>query len=116
MMTQAPAPSSVDRADSADEALAAIWARYRDQIDERVAMIEYAIAELDGGMLTTTARRNARRAAHMISGTVGTFGFTNASGLARRLERELELVEPGAGGSAAVSITVGELRRELKRL
>ncbi len=52
-------------------------------------MIERAIAALANESLDADLRREAERAAHMLAGSVGMFGFLDASDAAHSLEAEL---------------------------
>ncbi len=71
-----------------------LWGTHRPEIDARVATIETAVTELQGGALSDAAREAATRAAHQLAGTAGTFGFSQASEHAAALEECL------AGGQA----------------
>lgn len=67
-------------------ALAAIWARHRDNALERVAVLEDAVAALIEHRLSEVSRQAAEREAHRLAGSAGTFGFPAASESARHLE------------------------------
>ena len=67
-------------------AMAAIWERSRDVILGRVAVLEGAVLSLLAGDLAADSRRQAEREAHKLAGTVGTFGFWDASKLAHEAE------------------------------
>lgn len=103
------------------EAMASFRDRARATNLSRVEVLEDALALLRGGVLTEDARLTACRTAHTVVGSAGTFGFGEASRLARRLEsllheddgsegahvraaRGLELV---AGLRAALAETTG---------
>lgn len=72
------------------EALQAVWERQRGLVDERVALIEEAVAALGQARLHAQSRENARRAAHMLAGSLGMFGFADASSAAASLQDTLE--------------------------
>lgn len=63
-----------------DAATAAIWARHRPEVLERVALVRAGL--LDGD----DARRRAGEAAHKLSGSLGMFGLHAGSELGGRLE------------------------------
>lgn len=67
-------------------AIAAIWARHRDDALGRVTALEDAVAALLENRLTAAERRAAERDAHRLAGSAGTFGFLQASESARQLE------------------------------
>lgn len=66
-----------------------IWTRQRDLVDQRVAAIECATDALVKGRLEDSDRQQAQRAAHMLAGSIGMFGFHEAARAARELERAL---------------------------
>jgi diguanylate cyclase (GGDEF)-like protein len=74
------------------DAVAGVWARYRDTILARVDRLDAAAIALLEGRLDDDARRDAEREAHRLAGSVGTFGFAEGSRLAR--EAEVLLASP----------------------
>ncbi|MEP6494142.1 MAG: Hpt domain-containing protein [bacterium] len=68
------------------EMLAALWAKSRDGILERVTVIEAATLALRNGSLDVVLRADAERAAHKLAGVAGTFGYGDATELAREAE------------------------------
>ena len=72
-----------------DGELARLWATHRPEVDARLGVIEAAIAQGDEGAPDDESRAAAKRAAHQLAGTAGTFGFTAASEHAAALERHL---------------------------
>jgi diguanylate cyclase (GGDEF)-like protein len=97
-------------------AVSKIWARHREQNQERIAALEDAVMAMLEGSLTTELRTQAEREAHKLAGSLGTFGLNNATTLARRIElalsprTEAEELDP-----VSLSETVEELRREIER-
>ncbi len=77
-----------------EEALRDIWSRHRGLVEERIALIERAVAALATEELQARLREDALRAAHMLSGSLGTFGFAGASEAAGALEQELAEPRP----------------------
>jgi chemotaxis protein histidine kinase CheA len=77
-----------------------IWRRFEGEIREHVQLVGRATVELRAGRLNPTLREDARRAAHMLAGSVGSFGFRQASDAALALA--LELAGDCPSGSAAV--------------
>ena len=71
------------------DALRAVWKHQRGRVYERIDSIERAIAALSEDRLDDELKHEAERAAHMLAGSVGTFGFLDASDAARGLESEL---------------------------
>ena len=70
-------------------AVTAVWLKYRDQVMARVDVLENAALGLLEGRLDRDARREAEREAHKLAGSVGTFGFAEASRLSREAETML---------------------------
>ena len=73
-----------------DAAMAAFRDRARDTNLARVEVIEEALGHLQSGVLREEARLTARRAAHSLVGSAGTFGMREASELGRTLEAILD--------------------------
>jgi diguanylate cyclase (GGDEF)-like protein len=97
-------------------AMSAIWERSQDVIMGRVVVLEAAVLALLAGNLTPESRRQAEREAHKLAGTVGTFGFDEASKLAREAEELLsgtESIEPS--DTVRLSNLAVHIRRNLER-
>jgi diguanylate cyclase (GGDEF)-like protein len=92
-------------------ALEQIWQRHRSEALAHVSVIEEALAALSTRKLDDQLHSLAKRAAHQLAGTVGTFGFTRASEVARELEHELDKAVPAR--LATMTWLVAVLRREL---
>jgi diguanylate cyclase (GGDEF)-like protein len=105
----------VDRlsADAMRTAMRAIWKRSRDTILERVATLENAAIALAAAQLTDDARRTAERDAHKLAGAVGTFGFWDASAIAREADVLLQGTERIA---AADTIRLSALAAQLRTI
>jgi HPt (histidine-containing phosphotransfer) domain-containing protein len=71
--------------DDTREILRRVWERRRGDVLARVDAIDAALA----GDRDEPAREEARRQAHMLAGSAGTFGFPEASVIARELEHTL---------------------------
>ena len=67
-------------------ALEVLWIKFLPQIEERLAVLEAAAAELSAGTLTPGHSRQAHEAAHKLAGVLGTFGLTKGTVLAREAE------------------------------
>jgi len=70
--------------------LAALWAKSRDGVLERVTVIESAALALRNGSLDPGLRGEAERAAHKLAGVAGTFGYSDATDMAREAEGAFE--------------------------
>lgn len=96
--------------------LAALWDKFRDGIFRRVDVLDDAAVALLEGSLDDAGRRAAEREAHKLAGSVGTFGFAEASRLAREAELMLEGTRPlpPAEVLRLTELAVA-IRRELER-
>ena len=94
--------------------LAAIWLASRGILQEQVDVIERAVVAGIERRLDLEGQRDAGREAHKLAGSLGTFGFDEASRLARTLELALaatELIEPAQ--ALELSRLVVDLQAEL---
>ena len=71
------------------EMLAALWEQHRPAIEERVNILAQACEALCCGQLTPENREEAMSAAHKLAGVLGTFGRTEGTDLARKIENWL---------------------------
>jgi HPt (histidine-containing phosphotransfer) domain-containing protein len=94
-------------------AVAALWEEVRPRTLARVDQIEDAVVALMGGALDDDARDAARRAAHKLAGSLGTFGLPEGSTLARELERRFE-ERLGQSDAPALAEQVLALRRAIE--
>jgi DNA-binding response OmpR family regulator/HPt (histidine-containing phosphotransfer) domain-containing protein len=96
--------------------LADIWYRHRDQMVERVAKIELAIAELQASALTDEVRVQAWQSAHTLAGALGTFGLAKGSQAAKKIELLLDRqMNVTLADLPQLQGGVAELRQEIDR-
>jgi HPt (histidine-containing phosphotransfer) domain-containing protein len=88
-------------------ALSAIWTRHRDVVLARLETIERGTQP----GATVEMRTAAASAAHQLAGTVGTFGFSRGTELARQIETGLQAPNAGQPDLHALAEL---LRRELE--
>jgi HPt (histidine-containing phosphotransfer) domain-containing protein len=93
------------------DALAAVWESQRYVVDGRLTVIEQAKQALAEDRLDADLRERAQRAAHMLAGSLGMFGFGDASEAAGSLESALSLRTTGAGELAGL---LAEVRGEIE--
>jgi diguanylate cyclase (GGDEF)-like protein len=93
-------------------ALNRLWERFKEPIKERVTVIEQAIGAIDQGQLSEELRNEARHAAHKLVGSLGTYGFTEGSRLARQLENFF-CARPDSDQVPVLSDLVVALRNEI---
>ena len=89
-----------------DVALARLWDAHRGEIDARVSVIETAVAPTGRAATDGAVRDDARRAAHQLAGTCGTFGFAQASRHAAAIEDGLTGAPGGATAAELVQMVV----------
>jgi HPt (histidine-containing phosphotransfer) domain-containing protein len=104
----APAGVHADDAWTLDT-LVAVWERQHHRVYDRIDLIERAIAALANDSLDADLRREAERAAHMLAGSVGMFGFMDASDAAHSLESEL--AHPTPDRAPELSALTSRVRR-----
>ena len=80
-----PDPEAIARA---KQILERLWEQHKGTILERVSALEIAAASAPH--LDVAARQEARSAAHKLAGSLGTFGYNDASDWARESEQILE--------------------------
>jgi HPt (histidine-containing phosphotransfer) domain-containing protein len=105
--THTATPNVQDAAWTVD-ALRSVWRHQQHRVNERIGLIERAVAELADGRLGSDLRSEAERAAHMLAGSLGMFGFIPAADAARRLEREL--AHPTIDRAPALSVLLAKVR------
>ncbi|MEO1131464.1 MAG: response regulator [Cyanobacteria bacterium J06639_1] len=86
----APEPTTPEPPSDAAVALARAWTEYRDAAEARLSAIESAIAAFQSGYCDRQLRHQAAREAHKLVGSLGSFGFTEGSEIAKPIERLLE--------------------------
>ncbi len=94
------------------DALRSVWERQHDRVSERIGVVEQALRALREDRLDAELRDEAERAAHMLAGSVGMFGFIDASDAAHELESELLQATPDR--ITALLALLGRLREGVR--
>jgi HPt (histidine-containing phosphotransfer) domain-containing protein len=97
------------------EAMAGIWRQRRPEIEARILLVEGALTDALQGVLAPDDQVAAKRAAHALCGSAGTFGFPAASARARELEHALAVVPLPGDDLPRLAALVVDLRAELER-
>ncbi len=84
-----PASSAVAAAD-ASQMLTEIWNRHYDRMLDRLAILDQVIVALEDRSLTAEIRHQAWQSAHTLAGSLGTFGLSLGSQLAKQIELLLD--------------------------
>jgi HPt (histidine-containing phosphotransfer) domain-containing protein len=96
-------------------AVAGLWTRFKETILGRVEVVDQAISALLEGELPDELRRKAERETHKLAGSVGSFGFKEASRLACEIERSFHFGSMlGQAQASSLSERAAALRRELE--
>ncbi|MCW6035279.1 response regulator [Spirulina subsalsa FACHB-351] len=85
-----PKPNSTPPANSMPSYMVKIWERNRDKYDQRIDIIEQAIAALQINPDDGEWRDKSKREAHTLAGSLGSFGLHGASEQARVIEQYLQ--------------------------
>jgi putative two-component system response regulator len=97
--------------------LQAIFEDNKEDFQRRVATLDEAVAAILAGSLDEDLRSTAERDAHTLVGSLGTFGLSRGSQLARRLEHRFSRPQPSpATHDAQLVELVSALRWELDTL
>jgi HPt (histidine-containing phosphotransfer) domain-containing protein len=99
-----------------EQALAAaldrLWKQFLPEIEQRVTRLEAANEALAAGKLSDHLSAEANSAAHKLAGTLGTFGLTRGTILAR----EAELLYSGGETDPEVLPRLKAITEQLKAL
>ena len=95
------------------ELIAELWEQFKGKMFERVAVLVEASGALSDGGLDEELRQKAQWEAHKLAGSVGTFGFSEASRIAGEIEALVQSTTPGETEGARLSELVHSLRQEL---
>jgi HPt (histidine-containing phosphotransfer) domain-containing protein len=92
-------------------ALDALWARFEPEMLERVATLEAAAEAFKAGRISPAQHEAAHAAAHKLAGSLGIFGLTQGTLLARELE---SLYSRESGLEAAMAAQLTGIAAELR--
>ena len=96
-------------------AIGEIWARHRRSVMDQVATIEQGLDALGDGGIDDERWTAVRRHAHNLAGSLGMFGFSDASALAQQLDEGLRCTDARSPEQAARLIAlVASMRRALQ--
>ncbi|KYC35682.1 PAS domain S-box protein [Scytonema hofmannii PCC 7110] len=96
--------------------VAAIWNRFKGRVDEQVAVLEHAAATSSQKTLNQKLRKEAQKEAHTLAGSLGTFGFSLGSQIARKIEHLLKANKAlTVAETSEFSSLVKQLRQEIEQ-
>jgi diguanylate cyclase (GGDEF)-like protein len=94
--------------------LARVWHKYRERIHQQVSLLEQATADLSRKCLEPALREAAEREAHTLAGSLGTFGLSAGSQLAREIE-QLMATRSNNSTVKQLQTLVTSLRQEIEQ-
>ncbi|KYC41846.1 transcriptional regulator [Scytonema hofmannii PCC 7110] len=101
---------------SIESRLKAIWEKHQEKYCLRVKTIEQAVAALKTDTLSEVSQQAALREAHTLAGSLGSFGFTEATHICREIEQTLKTLEtPTQAEVKHLSRLVQKLWQELSQ-
>ena len=107
--------SQTEQRDQTLAAVAGLWTRFKSTILGRVEVIEQALSALLEGDLKDELRQKAEHEAHKLAGSIGTFGFKEASRLAFEIETSFRPGSTLEQAQASLLLkTAAALRSELE--
>lgn len=84
-------PSSIDQTQRQIlSGVAGVWNKFKGRVDEQVTLLEDAVDASAQKALTQKLRKQAQKEAHTLAGSLGTFGFSIGSKVARKIEHLLK--------------------------
>ncbi len=96
--------------------LTAIWERFKPKYRSRVTVLEAAIKTLSTDALTAELRQQVQHEAHLLVGSLGSFGLAEASRLSREIEQIFRAeVKPSGEQIERLEQLVVALRQEVER-
>lgn len=105
-----PSDSNQERDEVVARALDAMWQKFLPVIRERVDVLVAAAQIAATGSLNDEQRSEAQSEAHNLAGTLGTFGMTRGTVLARELEIRFTGDGVGRAEAAELERTATEIR------
>lgn len=93
-----------------------VWSQFQQRVSEQVGVLERAVNALWHQELDRELQQLAKQEAHTLAGSLGTFGLSAGSELARRIERTLKVEQPLSQDRATkLRECVRLLREEIER-
>ena len=93
--------------------IAALWEKFKDKYMNRIKVVERALQALQGGNLTEQLRQQAQQEVHTLIGSLGSFGFKNASNRAREIEQLLQPQKFLPAQKQQLTVLVNKLKQDL---
>jgi DNA-binding response OmpR family regulator len=98
------------------ELINSIWKRFKDKYSDRVTVLEQALAAALDDNLSEDLRQQAKQEAHTLAGSLGSFGFAEASRLSREIEQTFRVAgQLSQAQKEQLSLQVVALRQALQQ-
>lgn len=98
------------------ELINSIWERFKDKYSDRVTVLEQALAAAIDDDLSEGLRQQAKQEAHTLAGSLGSFGFAEASRLSREIEQTFQFAgRLSQAQKEQLSLQVVTLRQSLQQ-
>ncbi|MDW5265972.1 MULTISPECIES: Hpt domain-containing protein [Acidobacteriaceae] len=92
--------------------LAGLWERGLPLLQERLAILDRAATAAESGELSEVLRIEALEIAHKFAGSLGMFGYSDGTEIARQIEQLLGAITPATSSRLALLVT--QLHRTLQ--
>jgi DNA-binding response OmpR family regulator/HPt (histidine-containing phosphotransfer) domain-containing protein len=98
------------------ELINSIWERFKGKYSDRVTVLEQALAAAIDDSLSEGLRQQAKQEAHTLAGSLGSFGFAEASRLSREIEQTFQVARRlSQAQKEQLSLQVVALRQALQQ-
>lgn len=84
----------IDPAEKTHKLLATLWSRNLPIVRERLDLLDRAAETARDATLTSPLRRDAAMTAHKLAGSLGMFGYSEGTHIARKLEVLFDDIAP----------------------
>lgn len=96
-------------------AIAEVWQRFQPRVSEQIEVLEQAVVALRSQTLGQELQQQAEQEAHTLAGSLGTFGFDQASQLARVIEQQFQASQDlGSAQIRQLQQLIATLRQEVQ--
>lgn len=100
-------------------ALAGVWDRFKERINQQVSVLEQAVQAVLQNTLSrdaiTLVSTQASLEAHTLAGSLGTFGLSKGSRLAQKIENYLQMASFDSKQAKHLRKLVQQLRKEIEQ-
>lgn len=91
-----------------------VWQKFTGRVTEKINILEQAAQALNQNTLNQELHFQAEKEAHMLAGSLGTYGFSKASLFAKEIEQLLKVKSTSSIDVVKISSLVRALQREIE--